>query len=65
MTAPSHPRRCIAMRRKYFTESRNSLHEVVGAIDLAAAIGAIDEGSSNAILALAARLRPMLGALLR
>jgi four helix bundle protein len=32
----------VAMRRKYFTESRNSLHEVVGAMDLAHAIGAVD-----------------------
>jgi four helix bundle protein len=29
------------MRRKYFTEANNSLHETVGAIDLAAAIGAL------------------------
>ena len=28
------------MRRKYFTESNNSLHETVAAVDLAAAIGA-------------------------
>src|ERR1700689_3132131 len=38
----------VAMRRKYFTESRNSLHEVVGAMDLANAIGAVDgEGESE------------------
>src|SRR5580692_7245410 len=55
----------VAMRRKYFTESRNSLHEVVGAMDLAAAIGAVDENIANEVLALAARLRKMLGALLR
>ena len=55
----------VAMRRKYFNESRNSLHEVVGAIDLAAAIGVIDEQVANEVLALAVRLRRMLGALLR
>src|SRR5580693_1759289 len=55
----------VAMRRKYFTESHNSLHEVVGAIDLADAIGAVDSSIAREIQALAFRLKPMLRALLR
>ena len=31
----------VAMRRKYFTEANNSVHETVAAVDLAAAVGAI------------------------
>ena len=59
------PNDSVPMRRKYFAMSRGSLHEVVGAMDLAAAIGAVDEEAAREILALAARLRKMLGALLR
>jgi four helix bundle protein len=55
----------VAMRRKYFTESRNSLHEVVGAMDLAHAIGAVDGEVASEVQELAVRLRRMLGALLR
>jgi four helix bundle protein len=55
----------VAMRRKYFTESRNSLHEVVGAMDLAQAIGALDREVASEVQELAVRLRRMLGALLR
>jgi hypothetical protein len=47
----------VAMRRKYFTESHNSLHEVVGAIDLAEAIGAVDSGVAIEVQALAFRLK--------
>jgi hypothetical protein len=53
------------MRRKYFTESRNSLHEVVGAMDLAHAIGAVDGEVASEVQDLTVRLRRMLGALLR
>jgi hypothetical protein len=49
------------MRRKYFTESHNSLHEVVGAIDLAEAIGAVDSGIADEVQDLAFRLKGMLG----
>jgi four helix bundle protein len=55
----------VAMRRKYFTESHNSLHEVVGAIDLAEAIGAVDSGLASQVQELAVRLKWMLRALLR
>jgi hypothetical protein len=54
-----------AMRHKYFTESRNSLAETVGAMDLAAAIGAVRQSDADDVQALAARLRRMLTALLR
>jgi four helix bundle protein len=54
-----------AMRRKYFTQADGSLHETVGAVDLAAAIGALDESRAAQILAIAARMRGMLRGLLR
>jgi four helix bundle protein len=52
------------MRRKYFTEANNSLHETVGALDLAAAIGALDAEEANALLGLDLRLKRMLRRLL-
>ncbi len=54
-----------ALRRKYFVESRNSLAETVGAVDLAAAIDAIGDEQAQAVQAIAIRLRRMLGALMR
>jgi four helix bundle protein len=54
-----------AMRRKYFVQADGSLHETVGAVDLAAAIGALEEQRAEEILALAARVRGMLRGLLR
>ena len=54
-----------AMRRKYFTEADNSLHEAVGAVDLAAAIGAAGAREAAEIHAEALRLRAMLRGLLR
>ena len=59
------PNEGVAMRRKYFTESHNSLHEVAGAMDLAAAIGAVSQADAGAVQALAVRLKGMLRALLR
>jgi four helix bundle protein len=53
------------MRHKYFTEARNSLAETVGAIDLAATIGAVREDDAETVQALGSRLRRMLTALLR
>jgi hypothetical protein len=35
------------MRRQYFTESHNSIHKVVGALDLADTMGAVDGGVAN------------------
>jgi four helix bundle protein len=53
------------MRRKYFTESNNSLHETVAAIDLAEALGAVSHESAQRIQQLATRIKRMLRALLR
>ena len=50
----------------YFVEAKNSLHEVVGAMDLAEAIGAVPASIGLAeIQPLAVRLRGMLVALIR
>jgi four helix bundle protein len=54
-----------AMRRKYFAQADGSLHETVGAVDLAAAIGALGEERADEIQAVAYRLRGMLRALMR
>ena len=53
------------MRRKFFTSADGSLHEVVGAVDLADAIGAVDPVAAMEIQAEAVRLRAMLRGLLR
>ena len=53
------------MRRRYFTIARNSLCELVAAIDLATALGALDADAASAIEELAGSLRGMLVALLR
>ncbi len=52
------------MRRKYFTESNNSLHETVAAIDLAETLGAIPGENAQRIQELATRVKRMLRALL-
>ncbi len=54
-----------AMRRKYFIQADNSLHETVGAVDLADAIGAVGPEQAAEIHALALGLRAMLRGLLR
>ena len=53
-----------AMRRKYFVEAHASLHETLGAVDLAATIGAAREDDALAIQQLGVRLKKMLRALL-
>ncbi len=58
------PNRGQGMRRKYFTESTNSLHEVVAAVDLACTLGALSTETAQAIQALGLRLQQMLRALL-
>ena len=45
--------------------ANNSLHEVVGAVDVAEAIGAVDGGAAREIAALAVRVKRMLRALPR
>jgi four helix bundle protein len=59
------PNEGVAMRQKYFIESRNSLCETVAAVDLACAIGAVREEHAAAIQELGSRIRRMLNALLR
>jgi four helix bundle protein len=54
-----------AMRRKYFDQADGSLHEAVGAVDLAEAIGAVGARESAEIHAEALRLRAMLRGLTR
>jgi four helix bundle protein len=49
-----------AMRRKYFVESYNSLHETVGAMDLAHTIGAVGDDDAFAVRALSWRLRGLI-----
>src|SRR3979411_1920269 len=48
------------IRRRHFDIANNSLHEVVGAVDLAETIGALDAEVAQAILSLATRVNRML-----
>ena len=57
------PNEAPGLRRRYFTQSRNSLHELVGAVDLAATLGAMKQQDAEAIQCLARRLKSMLRAL--
>src|SRR4051812_37292919 len=59
------PNEGVAMRRKYFTAALGSVHEVVGAMDLAAAISTVADDDAEAVTALGQRLRKMLLALMR
>jgi four helix bundle protein len=59
------PSKSPAMRRKYFQESLGSLCETVGAMDLAAAIGAVSEEDAGTVQELGERMRKMLVALIR
>jgi four helix bundle protein len=54
-----------AVRRRYFRQADGSVHELAGALDLAAAIGALDPGLAGDAIALAARLRALLRGLMR
>ena len=54
------PNKGSGMRRKYFTESNNSLHETIAAVDLASALGALDPAQASRIQELGLRLRKML-----
>jgi four helix bundle protein len=53
------------IRRRHFDIANNSLHEVVGAIDLAEAVGALDADVAQGILSLASRVKHMIRALSR
>jgi hypothetical protein len=53
------------VRRRHFEIANNSLHEVVGAVDLAATLGVLDGSVAQDILGLATRIKRMLRALPR
>jgi four helix bundle protein len=59
------PNSGTGMRRKYFTEADNSLHETVAAMDLALALGAVSEETAGHVQEIAVRVKRMLRALLR
>jgi four helix bundle protein len=59
------PNERAGMRRKYFTQANNSLHETIGAVDLACAIGAIAPEAAASAQELALRVKRMLRALMR
>jgi four helix bundle protein len=59
------PNHGVAMRNKYFVESDNSLHETLGAVDLAAAMGVMRDADAAVIQQLGVRLRAMLRGLMR
>jgi four helix bundle protein len=48
------------IRRRHFEIANNSLHEVVGAIDGAETIGAVDSSTAREIAALAVRVKRMI-----
>ena len=54
------PHEGAGMRRKYFAEANGSLHETVGAVDLASAIGAMEPDTAKEVIRLAGKLRAML-----
>jgi four helix bundle protein len=58
------PNHGTGLRRKYFTESNNSLHELVAAVDLACTLGALSAERAQAIQELSARTKRMLRGLL-
>jgi four helix bundle protein len=57
------PNELPGLRRRYFTQANNSLHEAVGAIDLASAIGVMESAAADQLQALGLRLKRMLFAL--
>lgn len=59
------PSEQTGLRRKYFAQANNSLHETVGAVDLACAIGALAPEPAARAQELALRVKRMLRALMR
>ena len=53
------------VRRRHFDIATNSLHEVIGAVDLADALGVVDGETAQDILARAACIKRMIRALPR
>src|ERR1041385_706372 len=54
------PNEGAGMRRKYFTESNNSLHETVAAVDLAETLGVVGADTAVRIHDVALHLKRML-----
>ena len=54
------PSDSAGVRRRHFEIANNSLHEVVGAVDLAEVIGVVESAAAQEILALAGRLKAMI-----
>ena len=59
------PERGLGASKRHFAIARNSLGELVAALDLACALGAVDGAKAEQALALAGRVRPMLYGLMR
>ncbi|MBW2525818.1 MAG: four helix bundle protein [Deltaproteobacteria bacterium] len=59
------PNSSTAMRRKYFVMADNSLHETLGALDLAEPLGAVSTAKQQAIQALGLQVHQMLRGLMR
>jgi len=57
------PSEAAGLRRRHFSLANGSLHEVVGALDLACAIGALAPEPASRAQALAVRVKRMLRAL--
>ena len=59
------PSDAAGIRRRHFDIANNSLHELIGAVDLAEAIGAVATDTAQEILSMATRLKRILRALPR
>jgi len=59
------PSDASGIRRRHFDIANNSLHELIGAVDLADAIGVLDASMAAELMSLAIRLKRMLRALPR
>ena len=59
------PSNSAGVRRRHFEIANNSLHEVIGAVDLADAIGAIDGKVAQELLSMAVRLKRIVRGLMR
>ena len=57
------PGESAPMRRRYFASAAGSVCETAAAVDLAAALGLIDDSVARAVLALCVRMKQMLRAL--
>ena len=57
------PHHGAGLRGKYFAEAQGSLHELVAAVDVAAAIGAMDADTARKATGLGLRVRKMIRSL--